>query len=79
MIAPAIKAAPSNSPHALAVVRHRFSAVIEIVAVRYNTDPKDMETKVQRVIRRTLAVRYHASAFFVRITQHAILMAAGDC
>ena len=42
LIAPAIKAAPSNSPHALAVVRHRFSAVIEIVAVRYNTDPKDM-------------------------------------
>ena len=34
LIAPAIKAAPSNSPHALTIVQHRFSVAIDIVAVR---------------------------------------------
>ena len=51
LIAPAIKAAPSNSPPAFMFVQHRFSAAVRLVAAGKCGYPKNMETGVRCKIR----------------------------
>ena len=58
LIAPAIKAAPSNSPPAFMFVQHRFPAAVRLVAAGKCGYPKDIETGVRCVIRRSVAVRW---------------------
>ena len=54
---PQSKPPPQTPLHALTVVQHRFSAAVRLVAAGKCGYPKDMETGVRCVIRRTVAVR----------------------
>ena len=65
LIAPAIKAAPSNSPPALTMVQHSLPVANWFVPEGNNNVPKDIETKVQCAIRLALAMRYKFSGFIV--------------
>ena len=61
------------------MVQHSLLLAIWVVPVGKCAVPKNMETGVQYVIRRTLVVWKKVSDLEVRISQRTILLAAGDC
>ena len=78
LIAPAIKAAPSNSPPAFMFVQHRFSAAVRLVAAGKCGYPKDMETGVRCVIRRSVAVLWGNWFVHCNCLRSSVVLSEGE-